>query len=61
VNRASAADLQRLPGVGPVLAARIVAERDARGPFQDPGDLRRRVRGIGARTSARLAPHLRFD
>ena len=60
VNRAGARALERLPGVGPVLAARIVAERDANGPFRDAADLRR-VRGIGVKTAERLAPHLRFD
>ncbi|MEM6926048.1 MAG: ComEA family DNA-binding protein [Myxococcota bacterium] len=33
VNTASAARLELLPGIGPVLAARIVAHRDANGPF----------------------------
>jgi competence protein ComEA len=60
INRASAADLQRLPGVGPVLAERIVADRAAHGPFRDATDLQR-VRGIGTKSAARLAPRLRFD
>lgn len=34
VNSASASDLEDLPGVGPVLAQRIVAHREANGPFQ---------------------------
>ena len=33
LNRASASDLEQLPGVGPVLAARIVAFREQNGPF----------------------------
>ena len=60
INDASAEELQRLPRVGPVLAARIVAERQARGPFRTVADLER-VPGIGQRTAARLAPLLRFD
>lgn len=60
INHASVHELQRLPRVGPVLAARIVAERQARGPFRSAADLQR-VPGIGARTAARLAPLLRFD
>jgi len=60
INRVAAAELERLPGVGPVLAARIVAERQSGGRFRDPADLRR-VRGIGAKTAARLGPRLRFD
>jgi competence protein ComEA len=33
INIANVAELDRLPGVGPVLAARIVEYRDAHGPF----------------------------
>jgi competence ComEA-like helix-hairpin-helix protein len=46
VNQATAADLRRLPGIGPVLASRIVESRDAQGPFTTIEDLRR-VSGIG--------------
>jgi competence ComEA-like helix-hairpin-helix protein len=56
-NRASAAELEALPGVGPALAARIVAERQAGGAYRAASDLTR-VRGIGPATAARLAPHL---
>ena len=58
VDRASAADWERLPGIGPALAARIVADRGERGPFHGPEGLLR-VRGIGAKTLARLRPFLR--
>jgi competence protein ComEA len=34
VNRASREELERLPGVGPVLAARIVEHRERHGPFR---------------------------
>lgn len=54
VNTATAADLQRLPRVGPVLAAAIVAARTDR-PFAAVDDLRR-VRGIGAKTLDGLRP-----
>lgn len=46
VNRATAADLRRLPGIGPVLATRIVEARETGGPFASIDDLRR-VSGIG--------------
>jgi competence protein ComEA len=58
VNRASAAELELLPAVGPSLAARIVADRASRGPFRTVEDLAR-VHGIGPRTVERLAPHIR--
>lgn len=54
-NRAAAAELALLPGVGPSLAGAIVADRDASGPFRSVGDLDR-VRGIGPATLARVAP-----
>jgi competence ComEA-like helix-hairpin-helix protein len=58
-NRAGAEALVALPGVGPVLARRIVEERERSGPFRGPDDLLR-VRGIGPATLNRLRPYLRF-
>lgn len=49
VNRATAVELERLPGVGPVLAGRIVAVREDAGPFETVEDLLD-VPGIGERT-----------
>src|SRR4051812_40375477 len=46
LNRADRGTLAQLPGVGPHLADRIVTQRDARGPFTSPDDLRQ-VPGIG--------------
>lgn len=46
LNRSSAAELEELPGVGPVLAARIVEYREANGPFSAVEDLLD-VGGIG--------------
>ena len=46
INRADAALLDSLPGVGPATAAAIVAERDRNGPFLGVDDLER-VPGIG--------------
>jgi len=46
VNRATAAELDGLPGVGPATAAAIVAHRDEHGPFPSIEDLES-VRGIG--------------
>ena len=60
VNRAGIDTLVHLPGVGPVLAERIVASRRDAGPFRSADDLRR-VKGIGPKLSRRLAPLLRFD
>ncbi len=46
LNRASLQDLDRLPGVGPTTAERIVAYRTENGPFSQPEDLLN-VKGIG--------------
>ena len=46
LNRATAAQLEDLPGVGPVLAGRIVAFRDLHGGFTAVEDLLD-VGGIG--------------
>lgn len=59
-NTATLAQLQELPGVGPALAGRIVAYRQAHGPFRRVADLTR-VRGIGEKTLERLAPYLRIE
>lgn len=58
VNTAPAVELERLPGVGPVLAARIVAYREEHGPFATAEDLLD-VPGIGESTLADLRPHIR--
>ena len=57
LNRASADDLRGLPGIGPVLARRIVEARRERGAFHRIDDLLT-VRGIGPRLLERLKSHL---
>lgn len=56
INRATAADLQRLPGIGPKLSQRIVDERQ-KGPFKSVAELRR-VPGIGPKILEKLRPHV---
>jgi len=58
-NRAGVEELVALPGIGPALAARIVADRTARGPYRTPEDLLR-VPGIGPATLVRIRDRLRF-
>ena len=48
LNTADAAALDALPGVGPSTAAKIIADREANGPFAAPEDLMR-VSGIGTK------------
>jgi len=53
LNAADAADLELLPGIGPVRAAAIVAYRNEHGPFGRIDDLAA-VHGIGAATVDRV-------
>lgn len=53
INTATAAELELLPGIGPALAARIVEDREKKGPFKSVDDLDR-VRGIGPETIRKL-------
>lgn len=46
INTATAIQLDTVTGIGPSLAAAIVKERDAHGPFRTVDDLRR-VKGVG--------------
>jgi competence protein ComEA len=52
-NTASRDQLERIAGIGPALAQRIVAER-RQGAFRDLDDLAARVRGIGEASLRRL-------
>jgi competence protein ComEA len=56
INKASAAELRKLPGIGPKLSQAIVDER-AKAPFTSVDDLRR-VHGIGAKTLDKLRPYV---
>jgi competence protein ComEA len=60
VDRASAEELDRLPGIGPALAQRIIEDRAAHGPFGSVEGLQR-VRGIGPALATRLAPLVTFS
>ena len=59
-NTASEEDLDRLPGVGPAVAGRIVQVRQDRGPFAEPRDLLS-VPGVGPATLARITPYLEWS
>jgi competence ComEA-like helix-hairpin-helix protein len=59
INYASAEELRQLPGVGPKLAQRILAQR-VRGRFKSVDDLRR-VPGLGRKALERLRPFITVD
>lgn len=53
INRATAAEWDELPGIGPSKAQAIVEDRERNGPFRSIDDLAR-VRGIGPKLLERL-------
>ena len=59
INSASASELQSLPGVGPALAQRIIAER-SRGRFASAEDLLR-VSGIGKAKLEKMCAYVEVD
>ena len=60
VDVASATEIERLPRVGPVLAARIVSDRDAHGPFGSLAALGR-VSGVGPAMLSVLEARVTFS
>jgi competence protein ComEA len=60
IDRADPAEIARLPRVGPGLAKRIVADRQARGQFGSLEALDR-VSGVGAALLAAIAEHASFS
>jgi len=57
LNRATPAELSLLPGVGPVLADRIVRNRERHGGFSSIAEIDR-VHGVGDKTIERMKPYL---
>lgn len=53
INQATADELEILPGIGPVLAQRIIEERNRVGKFSDQEDLIK-VKGIGKKKLAKI-------
>jgi competence protein ComEA len=60
INRVDAADLEKLPGIGPAKASAIFSYREENGAFKDINDLLH-VSGIGKKTIEKLEEHLNFD
>jgi competence protein ComEA len=58
LNTADAKALETVPGIGPALAARIVAFREKEGPFARVDDLLK-IRGIGEKSLAKIRPYVR--
>lgn len=57
INRASAAQLEQLPGIGPAKARAIIEDRDRNGPFRKVEELTR-VKGIGDKLLEKVKPSI---
>ncbi len=60
LDRADAVELSRLPRIGPALSARIVADREARGPFGSLEEVSR-VSGVGPSVVEAIRPFSTFS
>lgn len=60
VDVAAAVELDRLPRIGPVLAARIVTDRETNGPFGSLAELQR-VSGVGPKLAETIRPYVTFS
>ncbi|MGQ9524674.1 MAG: helix-hairpin-helix domain-containing protein [Armatimonadota bacterium] len=60
INTADSETLQRLPGVGPAIAERIIEYRSQKGRFTAPEEIME-VRGIGPKTFAKMRALVRVE
>jgi competence protein ComEA len=60
INTATPAELERLPGIGPSLAARIIEQRTRYGPFRRVEHLLI-IPGISERRFAEMRPYIKIE
>ena len=60
LNRATQVELESLPGIGPVMAKRIIEHRNRIGEFHTINGLLE-VRGVGHKTLEKIKPFLKLD
>ncbi len=58
LNQATVRELIQLPGVGEVIAKRIVDFREEHGPFKRVEDLMK-IKGIGEKSLEKIRPYIR--
>ena len=60
LNNASPIELERVPGIGPIMAGRIVHFRSQNGDFRTVDDLLK-VKGIGKKTLQKMRPFITIN
>jgi len=60
VNTASQKELEKLPGIGPEIARRIIEYRQSKSRFSMPDDLKK-VKGIGDKKIELVKEHIVFN
>jgi competence ComEA-like helix-hairpin-helix protein len=60
INHGTREEFQALPGIGPVLASRIIEHRNTIGLFADIEDLKD-IDGIGEKKLAQLRPYIKIN
>lgn len=59
INKASAVELQKLPGIGPAYANRIIEWREENGPFTSSEQLLE-IKGIGEKKLGKILPYIKL-
>jgi competence protein ComEA len=60
LNKATTEALVSIPGIGRVMAERIIAWREEHGPFRRVEDLMK-VKGVGEKTFEKLRPYVKVS
>ena len=60
INTASRQELTQIPGIGPVIADRIISWRNQNGSFQDVEELKK-IKGIGDKKLETIKASIRLD
>ena len=55
VNKADAAALDGIKGIGPSMSKTILDERSKAGPYKDWADFQKRIKGMGDKRAAKLS------
>lgn len=60
INKANLKKLESIPGIGPVLANRIIEYRNINGKFKSLSDLLK-IKGIGPKTLEKIKPYIKIQ